>query len=85
MIGAGQAAAAKAGGAHSEVAAVLLHQQVRRYLRNAEEAVRRLVDRHGFGNAVGGVGVFWYLLPSVIELDQRQRVRPYRHRLCWSM
>ena len=45
VIRPGEAAAAQAAGRHAEVAAVLLHHDVGRDLRRAEQRVLRLVDR----------------------------------------
>ena len=47
VVRAGQAAAAQAAGGQAEVAAILLHHDVRRDLGGAEERVLGLVDRKG--------------------------------------
>ena len=46
MVGAGQAAAAETDSGQLEVAAVLLHEQIRRRLRDPEQRMSALVDRH---------------------------------------
>ena len=51
MAGPGQAAAAEAGRAHAEIAAIFLHQHVGCDLRRAEQAVQGLIDRHVLTNA----------------------------------
>ena len=75
VLRAGQAAAAKADGRHVEVAPVLLHEQVGRGLRDAEQAVRAEVDRHLEVDAAVPAVVLGQL-QARLELDQRQDVRP---------
>ena len=74
VVGAGEAAAAEAGGLQVEVATVFLDQHVGRHLGGAEEAVERVVDRHVLADAVP-VGVVGVDLPPVAGVDQRQPVR----------
>ena len=59
---------------HVEVAPVLLHQQVRGRLRDAEERVHRNVDRHRRVDAVE-VAVVLGQLEARLQLDERQAVR----------
>ncbi len=71
VVGAGQAAAAKADRGHVEVAPVLLHEQVGRGLGDAEQRVGAAVDRHRRVDALV-VGVIGGQLQAPRELDQRQ-------------
>ena len=71
MVGAGEAAPAKADRRHAEVTAVLLNEQIGGGLRHAEERVQRLVDRHRRGNAVV-VLVLLGQLEARLVLDERQ-------------
>ena len=73
VVGAGQAAAAKARGRHPEVAAVLLDEQVGARLRHAEQRVRRAVDRHRRVDAAV-IAVLDGQLEARVELDERQLV-----------
>jgi hypothetical protein len=75
VLRARQAAAAEAHRGHLEVAPVLLDQQVGRDLRNAEERMRALVDRHLQVDAAEPAMVLGQLEPSGV-LDERQRVGP---------
>ncbi len=73
VVGPGQASAPEARGAQLKVATVLLDQQVRRRLRDAEQGMGRGVDGHRlvdpFPIRVGGIK-----LPAGLPLEQRQRV-----------
>ena len=61
---AGQAAAAKAGGVHTEIAAILLHDHIGGEFRGPEQAVQARVDAHALVNAVFGKGVLGADLPA---------------------
>ena len=74
VVGAGQAAAAEGDGRHVEVAPVLLHQQVGGGLGDAEQRVRRAVDRHRGRDAVVVLVVARDLEPLLVLLE-RQEVR----------
>ena len=74
VVGAGQAAAAERDGRHVEVAPVLLHEQVGGGLGDAEQRVRRAVDRHRGRDAVVVLVVARELEPLLVLL-QRQEVR----------
>ena len=74
VVGAGQAAAAERDGRHVEVAPVLLHQQVGGGLGDAEQRVRRAVDRHRGRDAVV-VLVVARELEALLVLLERQAVR----------
>ena len=73
VVGAGQAAGAKADGGHVKVAAVLLHEQVGGGLGDAEQRVGGAVDRHRGVDALV-VGVILGQLQARGQLEQRQRV-----------
>ena len=75
VLRARQAAAAEAHRGHLEVAPVLLDQQVGRGLRDAEERVRALVDRHLQVDAAVPAMVLGQLEPGLM-LDEWQRVGP---------
>ena len=53
MVGSGQAAAAQTAGRHIEIAAILLHAHVGRYLGGAKKAVFALVDAEILRDTVG--------------------------------
>src|SRR5438105_9759917 len=69
VVWTGQAAAAEAGGRQAEVAAVLLHEQVGRGLRDAEEAVHGRVDAAGLVDPVALSLV--RVIPPGLQLDER--------------
>ena len=71
---AGQATAAKTNRRHSEIAAVFLHQNVRRDFRRAEERMLRVIDAHGFGNS-RLVFVARLDFPALVQFAQRQPIR----------
>ena len=71
VVGPRQAAAAEADGGHVEVAAVLLDEQVRGHLRDAEQRVGRAVDRHRRVDAAVVV-VIRRQLQARVQLEQRQ-------------
>src|SRR4051794_29649332 len=73
VIRAGQAAAAKARSRQFKVAAVLLNEQVSGRLGDAEQRVRRFVDRHG-GVDSAVVAVVGGQLQAHLKLDERQMV-----------
>ncbi len=73
VIGAGEAAATEAGGFHAEVAAVLLHENVGGDFGCAEQAVKGVIDRHFFRDAVDP-RVTGIDFPAGVEFDQRQAV-----------
>src|SRR5690606_7814723 len=66
---AGEASAAEAGGAHTEIAAVLLDHDVGRHLARAENAVPRRVYGHRLGNT-GGIRVRRVDFPSGLQFHQ---------------
>src|SRR5688572_16494903 len=70
---AGQAAAAQTAGRHSEIAAVLLHQDVRGYLGRAKQRMRGLINREGLRYAVLERGI--RIIPPRRLLLQEDRVR----------
>ena len=74
VVGAREAAGAEAYGRHPEVAPVLLHHQVRRGLRDAEQRVGRGVDAHRRVDPAV-VGVRRRELEPRFVLDERQPVR----------
>ena len=71
VVGAGEAAAAKADRRDAEITPVLLDEQICGRLRHAEERVERLVDRHRRGNAVV-VLVLLGQFQARLVLDERQ-------------
>lgn len=73
VIGARQTPAAKGSRLHTEVLPVLLHQNIGRYLRSAEQAVHGMVDRHILANAVV-IDVGRIDFPASFVLDQRQTI-----------
>ena len=74
VIRAGEAAAAKAGGFHAEVAAVFLDKKIGGKFRNTEETVHGVVDGHGFRNAAEAVSVRRRNFPTGFEFDEREAV-----------
>ena len=70
----GQAAAAKTGRLHAEIAAIFLHQHVSGHLRRAEQAVHRLVDGHGLVDPMLVIGMIRINLPAGLQFAQRQRI-----------
>ncbi len=68
-----EAAAAEADGGHVEVTPVLLHEQIRGRLGDAEERVGALVDRHRRVDAPVVTVILWKLQP-LGQLHQRQLV-----------
>jgi len=68
----GKAPPAEAGGAHAEVASVLLHHDVCGDLARTEEAVLALVDAHRLGDSA--VMLRQRVVPARLELDERQLV-----------
>ena len=54
MRGAGDAAAPEGRGAKTEVATVFLHQEIGGNLRDAEQRMGRIVNRHRFVDALIG-------------------------------
>ena len=74
VSGAGDAAAAEADRRHPEVAPVLLHHEVGRGLRDAEQRVGRAVERHRGVDALE-VAMVLGQLEARLALDQRQPVR----------
>src|SRR5687768_7847013 len=69
---AGQASAAQAAGRHSEIAPVLLHQDVRGNLGRAKQRMRGLIDREGFRYAVLESGI--RVIPTRRLLLEEDRV-----------
>src|SRR5208337_3464666 len=66
MIRPGEAAAAETHGLHPEVAAVLLHEDIRCHLGGAEQRVLALIDGEVFADAVT---VLWIgIIPARLEL-----------------
>ena len=72
VVGAGQAAAAERHRRHVEVAAVLLHEQVGGGLRDAEQRVRRAVDRHRGRDAVVVLVLARQLEPLLVLLERQE-------------
>ena len=66
-----QAAAAERDRLHPEVAPVFLHRDVGGELRDAEDRVQALIDRHRLGNA-GRVRMRGIDVPPRLALDERQ-------------
>src|ERR1041385_5073562 len=70
---AGETAAAKTHGRHSEIAAVFLDEQVARGFRRPEERMLRVIDAHGFGNS-RFIFVARLDLPAFLEFAQRKTI-----------
>ena len=70
-----QAATAKHPGLHAEIAAVLLHQDVRGHLGSTEKGMLTTVNRHRLINAVGCIRVAVVDFPAGFLLHQGQVVR----------
>ena len=83
VVGAGQAAAAKADGRHLEVAAVLLDQQVGGDLRDAEKRMGGLIDRHRRVDSVRSSDDP-RAAPGGVELSAAAARWADRRRPCWS-
>src|SRR5437773_5145162 len=70
---AGQTAAAKTRRRHSEIAAILLHQNIRRHFRGPKKRMLGRIDAHRFGNSrfefVTGLD-----FPARFEFAQRQTI-----------
>jgi hypothetical protein len=75
MVRASEAAPTEADGRHLKVATVLLDHKVGSGLRDAEERVERVVDRHRGRDAAVELVVLRQFEP-LLELDERQGVRP---------
>src|SRR4051794_26517852 len=70
----GETTTSEAGGRHSKVAAVLLHEDVGGSFRRAEERMLRVIDAHRFRDA-RLVLVALGNLPSLRQLAERKAVR----------